>query len=178
VLLCYRVISNVQLIQSCLRPACLLLLLQLLAVAGDFPTSPGWLADALSSLQPQLPSLEALAALLLLQSLKAFRSQPPASFMAALQQRLLQLVHKFDAMGVATMLQGLVACGAPPSVELQAVLAGHIKKGLARPSQVRQVVLCLFFALCWGNLLSKGYPTLLVEPRSGLSSCRRGCCIS
>jgi hypothetical protein len=56
--------------------------------------------------------------------------------MAALQQRLLQLVHKFDAMGIATMLQGLVACGAPPSVELQAVLAGHIKKGLARPSQV------------------------------------------
>jgi hypothetical protein len=58
--------------------------------------------------------------------------------MAALQQRLLQLVHKFDAMGVATMLQGLVACGTPPSVELQAVLAGHIKKGLARPSQVRE----------------------------------------
>jgi hypothetical protein len=101
----------------------------------------------LSALQPQLPTLEALAALLLLQSLKAFRSQPPAGFMAALQQRLLQLVPKFDAMGVATMLQGLVACGAPPSVELQAVLAGHIKKGLARPSQVGHSIGCVCIVL-------------------------------
>lgn len=110
--------------------------LQLLAIAGDSPASPGWLEAALSALQPQLPTLEALAALLLLQSLKAFRAQPPADFMAGLQQRLLRLVHKFDAMGVATMLEGLVAAGAPPGDELQAVLAAHIKKGLARPSQV------------------------------------------
>jgi hypothetical protein len=77
--------------------------------------------------------------------------------MAALQQRLLQLVHKFDAMGVATMLQGLVACGAPPSVELQAVLAGHIKKGLARPSQVRLMLhVCVVVLLLEPRIVSHG----------------------
>ncbi|WIA16061.1 hypothetical protein OEZ85_012788 [Tetradesmus obliquus] len=128
------------------NPSATCSLLQLLAIAGDSPASPGWLEAALSALQPQLPTLEALAALLLLQSLKAFRAQPPADFMAGLQQRLLRLVHKFDAMGVATMLQGLVAAGAPPGDELQAVLAAHIKKGLARPSQgmgATPVWLCL-----------------------------------
>ncbi|KAF6266072.1 hypothetical protein COO60DRAFT_641802 [Scenedesmus sp. NREL 46B-D3] len=121
-------------------------LLQLLAVAGDFQTPQGWLAAALSSLQPQLPALDAPASLLLLQSLAASRPQPPAGFTPALQQRLLQLVHTFDAVGVAAVLQGLVACGAPPSAQLQEALARHIKKGLAQPPQgmgATPVWLCL-----------------------------------
>lgn len=115
-------------------------------MAGDYPPSPRWLAGALEGLEPQLDTLEALGALMLLQSLKSFHAKPPEGFMSALQDRLLLLLPKFDAMGVAAMMQGLVACGSDPNPALQAVLAGHIKKGLARPSQgmgATPVWLCL-----------------------------------
>jgi hypothetical protein len=91
--------------------------------------------QALAGLEPQLKTLEARPALQLLQSLKEFHTHPPADFMVKFQARLSHLTKKLDAMGVATMVQGLVACGVTPSVEVQRHIARHIKKGLARPSQ-------------------------------------------
>lgn len=110
-------------------------LLQLLSREGEFPPSPLWMDQALAGLQPQLRTLEALPALQLLGSLKEFHARPPAKFMAEFQSRLAHLTKKLDAMGVATMLQGLVACGLNPSLEVQRGVARHIKKGLARASQ-------------------------------------------
>jgi len=110
-------------------------LLQLMSREGEYPPSPVWMDQALAGLEPQISTLEALPALHLLQSLKEFHTKPPTEFMVKFQGRLVQLTKKFDAMGVATMVQGLVACGANPSLELQRGTAQHIKKGLARASQ-------------------------------------------
>lgn len=116
-------------------PAVTCCLLHLLAAAGEYPPDPKWLSQALAGLEPQLGSLEALESLMLLQSLKALNARPTQQFMAALQQQLMHLAPRFDAMGVATVVQALAACGCMPSHSLQVVLAGHIRKGLARPSQ-------------------------------------------
>jgi hypothetical protein len=110
-------------------------LLQLLSMEGEYPPSPKWMEQALAGLEPQLKTLEARPALQLLQSLKEFHTHPPAEFMVNFQARLSHLTKKLDAMGIATMVQGLVACGVNPSVEVQRGIARHIKKGLARPSQ-------------------------------------------
>jgi hypothetical protein len=102
---------------------------------GEYPPSPKWMDQVLAGLETQVQTLEALPALQLLQSLKEFHTQVPAEFMMKFQARLAHLTNKLDAMGVATMMQGLVACGVNPSLELQRGTARHIKKGLARPSQ-------------------------------------------
>jgi hypothetical protein len=94
-----------------------------------------WMDQVFAGLEPQLPALEALPALQLQNSLRAFHLQPPAQFSEKFQARLVQLIKKFDAMGIATLVQGLVACGINPSLELQQGIAQHVKKGLARPSQ-------------------------------------------
>lgn len=80
-------------------------LLQLLAREGEHPPGPAWMAQVLAGLEPRLKTLEALPALQLLQSLRLFHAAVPAGLSTQLQARLVQLVRKFDAMGVATMMQ-------------------------------------------------------------------------
>lgn len=106
-----------------------------MAREGEYPPSPAWMHELLCGLEPQLSSLEALPALQLVSAFKEFHTRPTEEFTVKLQACLAHLTKKCDAMGVATLVQGLVAVGVSPSVELQHAVAKGIKKGLARPSQ-------------------------------------------